>query len=354
MITRFQAVNYACLKDVSLELTRLHALVGPNDSGKTTLLNAIFEAVLVAMGSTTTRASDPPSELSAKSSRGLRELRCDLPDGCSVRVAEATGATQPVVTFRRGDQESTAAPSRRGAAIAELPTEFQASFEQHLGALQLLQFQPSALRMPHGRPTEGNRPRFEDSRGTGLFAIYDWLLREGDDRYLKLVAELRSYFPSIQRMKVAFDGGNLSLRFALDDGTEVSPRRISEGVLYFLAYRALSFIEQPRILLLEEPESGLHPARIAEVIGILRRITEDFGTQIIMTTHSPLVVNELRPDEVSVVTRSPTAGTRATLMRDTPNFEERSKVYALGELWLAYSNGVDEAPLLTGRSDGGL
>jgi predicted ATPase len=350
MITRFQATNYACLKDVSLTLTPLHALVGPNDSGKTTLLNAIFEAVLLTMGSSTTRASELPSELSQKSPHGLRELVCEIPDGRFVRVAETVDAVQPVVTFHDGDQEWSASPNRRGPAIAELPTESHAPFEQHLGALQFLQFQPSAMRLPYGRPTEGSRARFEDSRGTGLFAIYDWLLREGDDRYLKLVAELRSYFPSIQRMKVVFEGGNLSLRFALNDGTEVTPRRISEGVLYFLAYRALSFIEQPRILLLEEPESGLHPARIAEVINILRRITEDFGTQIIMTTHSPLVVNELRPDEVSVVTRSPTAGTRATLMRNTPNFEERSKVYALGELWLAYSNGRDEAPLLSGTS----
>ncbi len=79
---------------------------------------------------------------------------------------------------------------------------------------------------------------------------------------------------------------------------------------------------------------------------VLRAISEK--TQVILATHSPLVINELQPDEVTVVTRSKEHGTKATLMKDTPNFDERSKVYALGELWLSYANGEDEAPLLQG------
>ena len=53
----------------------------------------------------------------------------------------------------------------------------------------------------------------------------------------------------------------------------------------------------------------------------------------------------MQPDEVSVLTRTPEKGTSVRLLKDTPNFEQRSKVYALGELWLSYANGIDEAPL---------
>lgn len=41
MLTLFRAINYACLKDVKVSLTPLHAFIGPNDSGKSTLLRAI-------------------------------------------------------------------------------------------------------------------------------------------------------------------------------------------------------------------------------------------------------------------------------------------------------------------------
>lgn len=95
-------------------------------------------------------------------------------------------------------------------------------------------------------------------------------------------------------------------------------------------------------------ENGLHPARIAEVVRLLRSIVKEKGTQVVMATHSPLVVNELDPDEVSVVTRKPDEGTKVKRIKDTPDFEERFKIYALGELWIAYANGLDEAPLLSG------
>jgi len=41
MIKRFRVQNYKALRDVTLELTPLHILIGPNDSGKTSILEAI-------------------------------------------------------------------------------------------------------------------------------------------------------------------------------------------------------------------------------------------------------------------------------------------------------------------------
>ena len=71
---------------------------------------------------------------------------------------------------------------------------------------------------------------------------------------------------------------------------------------------------------------------------------------MIIATHSPLIVNELQPGEVSVVTRTAAEGTKVRLISQTPDFDKRSKVYALGELWLSYANGEDEAPLLEGKT----
>lgn len=48
---------------------------------------------------------------------------------------------------------------------------------------------------------------------------------------------------------------------------------------------------------------------------------------------------------MTVVTRSAAEGTKTELLKNTPNFAERSKVYALGELWVSYADGNLEAPL---------
>ena len=67
---------------------------------------------------------------------------------------------------------------------------------------------------------------------------------------------------------------------------------MSEGLLYYLAFAALPHLEPVSLILIEEPENGLHPARIAEVMRILREISKT--TQVLIATHSPLVVNELQ------------------------------------------------------------
>jgi predicted ATPase len=140
----------------------------------------------------------------------------------------------------------------------------------------------------------------------------------------------------------------------LKDGTEVPAWSMSDGLLYFLAFAAIAEVERPSILLVEEPENGLHPSRIREVVGILRHIAEDpeRPAQVLMATHSPLVVNDLVPGEVTVVTRTVHEGTRVTKLTDTADFEERAKVYAPGELWLSYADGIEEKNLLLAAQDG--
>ena len=49
-IERFRVQNYGCVKDATLELTPLHALIGPNDSGKSTLLRALRTLTTLAAG----------------------------------------------------------------------------------------------------------------------------------------------------------------------------------------------------------------------------------------------------------------------------------------------------------------
>ncbi len=78
---------------------------------------------------------------------------------------------------------------------------------------------------------------------------------------------------------------------------------LSEGVLYFLAILAiLHQPNPPKILLLEEPERNVHPRRIKEIIDFIFKLSDEKDIQIIMTTHSMLVVDEFQdiPDAVFV------------------------------------------------------
>jgi predicted ATPase len=72
---------------------------------------------------------------------------------------------------------------------------------------------------------------------------------------------------------------------------------LSEGALYFIAL--LAIVHQPnppKILLLEEPEKGIHPRRIEQTITYLQKLCAEKDIQIVLTTHSPIVVDQFSHD----------------------------------------------------------
>jgi predicted ATPase len=216
-----------------------------------------------------------------------------------------------------------------------------------IGGSQVLRLDPDELRTQSGLIADGQPLRLTNERGAGLPGVYDAIVTRDVDAYVAISADLARLFPAVKSLSLRnASKTQKALGVQLKDGTLVSSEYMSEGLLYYLAFAALPHLERTAMFLVEEPENGLHPARIAEVMRVLREISKT--TQVIIATHSPLVINEMKPEEVSVLTRNEKDGTTVRLIKDTPSFAERSAVYALGELWVSYANGQDEGPLVNG------
>jgi ABC-type multidrug transport system ATPase subunit len=103
---------------------------------------------------------------------------------------------------------------------------------------------------------------------------------------------------------------------------------LSDGTLRFLALAVLKYApDGQRLICLEEPENGIHPQRIRPILRLLRELAvdveEEIGPtnplrQVLINTHSPLVVEEVLEDELIVVMPSRLLGggkvTHATRM----------------------------------------
>lgn len=80
----------------------------------------------------------------------------------------------------------------------------------------------------------------------------------------------------------------------------------------------------PLILVIEELENGLHPAQASRVLGLVKSATAQQDCQIVLTTHSPALLNALDGDDhpgVVVLGRDPEAGySRATRLVDLPGY----------------------------------
>jgi predicted ATPase len=348
--------NYGCIQDAQLTLSPLHALIGPNDSGKTTILRAIQSvAYLTDPHKRDDGSLQRAMFRSVQNSESLISVATQLitqdlvsPSSANLEAKFSQQVTNGVTVnsyWQVGGPDS-GRRDKTGLNFNNIVRTLPA-ITTALHHCTMLRLDPDSLRVPQSLLQEGAPLGFVDDRGLGLPAVYDAIQNRDIDAFLALNADITKLFPDVKSIRLVNETqGTKAIGVQLKNGTFIPAEAMSEGLLYYLAFAALRYIDPPAILLVEEPENGLHPARIVEVMRVLRELSKT--TQIIIATHSPLVVNELEPHEVSVVTRSREKGTRATLIKDTANFEERSKVYALGELWLSYANGIDEAPLIAG------
>jgi predicted ATPase len=105
---------------------------------------------------------------------------------------------------------------------------------------------------------------------------------------------------------------------------------LSDGTLRFISLVTLLLQpELPSILLLDEPELGLHPYAITVLADLLRSAAT--RAQIVVSTQSVTLVNQFSPEDVIVVDR---IGGESVFRRlSSADLADWMDDYALGELW---------------------
>ncbi|TAK41242.1 MAG: ATP-binding protein, partial [Saprospiraceae bacterium] len=127
---------------------------------------------------------------------------------------------------------------------------------------------------------------------------------------------------------------------------------LSDGTLYFLAL--LAIIHQPyppKLLMVEEPENGIHPRRIKEIIDYFFTIAEEKGIQVILTTHSTVVIDQFKdlPESIFVFDKKDQSTQIRNLLTDIiAEDKQKSKKLHVPELDLSGSLGDHWAAGLIG------
>jgi predicted ATPase len=106
--------------------------------------------------------------------------------------------------------------------------------------------------------------------------------------------------------------------------------QLSDGTLRFMVLTTLLLQPNPpAIIVIDEPELGLHPFAIEKLAGLLRSASS--RTQLIVATQSPQLISALEPEDVIVADRE---NGETTLRRlDAESLEGWLEEYTLGELW---------------------
>jgi len=185
----------------------------------------------------------------------------------------------------------------------------------------------AALRQP--QPADAQlEPLLPDSRNLGL--ILNEL--EHSDAGPEFNRLLRRFLPRYQRLSTRILGGTVQF-YLHEDGLRapVPATRLSDGTIRFLALLALLLSPSPPSLIcIEEPELGLHPDALA-LLGDLM-VSASARTQLIVTTHSDVLVSALTEQADSVLVCEYRGGT--VLHRvESAKLQHWLDKYRLGEIW---------------------
>lgn len=122
------------------------------------------------------------------------------------------------------------------------------------------------------------------------------------------------------------------------DGYTLSPNQLSEGSFKTLALLFYILTDDSNMLLIEEPEVCIHHGLLNSIISLIK--TQSKFKQIIISTHSDFVLDQLTPENLVLIKRQPGKGTVAkTLNKTMSNNDYKAlRVYLeesgnLGEYW---------------------
>jgi ABC-type branched-subunit amino acid transport system ATPase component len=359
--------NYKAYRSLDLELERFTVLVGPNASGKTTLLRGL-ELVSDVATKTLSRPRfvdfvkrDEPA-LKSYGSNSPLELRIagkwNGTDG-SLRVAEDRRIDFDDLTR---EVDALTISGQWGGQLLVEPVNSSAlsrarqSFGAALSSTAVLRLEPRLL--AEAAYSEEAVPEIK-SDGSGLAAVLAYLKLERDEVFEEIQLALKQLVPMVRRIRIERAAvERTALRtISLDEQShQVSEKRTLWGYKVVLDMRgakgvaadaagegtimALGLLTvlmgptKPQLILLDDIELGLHPTAQGKLIEVLRKIQErDPELQIIATSHSPFILNYLDPKEVRMTFLAENGFARCEKLTAHPEFEQWKDLMSPGEFW---------------------
>lgn len=392
MITQFRAQNFKRLRDVTVELGPLNVIVGRNGVGKSSLLEAL-ELVLLVPDAMENKDSGQARRLATSLPAFHTAGASELTLACLLNPSEELGCCSARVTAGGVSEfvsETRYAPSPTGVGLRQTLVgdtkrleqlsrwsefwnplkyraieEFRSSFFWGDSSIRMLPEVRTLRTALHGTAlaasstAESDVPQLTNT-GAGLAAVLQYLQGTRDGRLERIEQSLARIVPGVKRLRtlpvrmnqrrrvrVAVNGTEswheeeltvTGARYELEfDGLGWIPAdQLSEGTLLTLGLLTVLHNDPPDLLLLDDLDKGLHPVAQRELVKLLKELqTERPALQIVATSHSPYLVDELDAAEVFVAGAcqdDPTA-TQIRRLDQHPDWEGNKDFLGLGEFW---------------------
>lgn len=336
---RFKIRNFKSIKEMDFKFSQLNILIGMNGAGKSTILQALDFISQLMHGDITTWLESrdwKPHDLNCKllkESNIELEVEVELNNQdiviwtaqfnrtslkCTTEkitinqkeafVLKSRELTIPTFIKKKSNTHNEIENSKfhalqeyEGSILSKLSidnigfdfvfknqlTEFR-TFLRNIKSLELLA--PHLMR-------KSTRTNEDDHVGIGGEKLSSYLFKLNDEQKENLINFLKTFYPNIIDFKTKNQRSGWK-KLIIQESTltvniEHEARHINDGLLRILAILA-QLQSTPSFLMLDEIENGVNQEIIEKLVNILL----NSKTQLLVTTHSPLVLNYL-PDDIA-------------------------------------------------------
>lgn len=161
---------------------------------------------------------------------------------------------------------------------------------------------------------------------------------EGEKYYQRILRYIRMALPQFQDfvLEPSPRNENYILLNWLENGSEYlfGPHQISDGSLRFMALATLLLQPQktlPNVIILDEPELGLHPAAVSLLTGMIKAAS--LHSQILLATQSTRFIDDFEASDIVIVERNEARRCSTYRKLDESKLSEWLERYSISELW---------------------
>ncbi len=279
-LTNFSIEHFKGLRQVELQdVSSINVLVGKNNSGKSSILHAIDIAGLALQYGDFSRFQLKLEIKDLFEDIGQFGLGLTYEDGSQIQVGSQERFRPVIEPAANDDQKirsiliwpdvNSLVTNRSHFTPKTIVERIEARNFQGISGLQIL----NAIKFYGQRNERGLTP----------------------ESYQNLIDEVRAFFPDLTRIDSGRTEDDIDTLFYEEYGRQLDIIYSGSGLRHFVDILVKLEISGANVVLLDEPEMGLHPDMQRRFVGYLNQLVAEKGLQIFVSTHSPIFLNGLEP-----------------------------------------------------------
>ncbi|WP_071650335.1 methylation-associated defense system AAA family ATPase MAD3 [Spirochaeta thermophila] len=187
------------------------------------------------------------------------------------------------------------------------------------------------------KPSPVDAPLTFQPDGSNLPVMVEKLQREHKERYEWWVEHVKTTLQDLEGIEVRerYEDRSRYIVIKYSNDSSIPAWMLSDGTLRMLALTLLAYLPpKERIVLVEEPENGIHPKAIQTVYQALSSVHKG---QILVATHSPLFMALAEPKDLLIFSRTASGSTVIVRGDEHPALKDWRKHHSLDVL---FASGV--------------